>query len=484
VSAAIACSDPRATAAGADVLRGGGTAIDAAVAAALVLFVVEPQSCGPGGDGFLIHVGSDGSVVAVDGSGALPLGLTDEALAERGLDAVPPRGAITATVPGALSLFEYGVARFGSRSLADLAGPAIVMATEGFEVRPTLAVAAARAVGEIGGDPVLGPLYVPDGVPVTEGQIVRNPALASLLVQVSSEGSAALHAGSLGSALVARLAAGGGVLSMEDLAAHSPVPVSPVSAEFRGSTVWELPAPTQGPAVTSALAALERGAVGADDLHGTIEAVRAGMVSAGFDVSTIGQRPPTPAPAKGDTTYIAAIDSYGNGASLITSVFGDFGSHFGVPELGGPIGNRATMMRALRRPLTPGKRPPHTTIPAAVTRDGRLQYVIGVAGGFMQPQAQVQVLVNLLARGMAPQAAIDAPRFKIVLGGGVSLEAGHAGCAAWPDAAARPAGPEGYGACQVAGWRADGVLDAGADPRRGGMALVLAGAENDERRQP
>jgi gamma-glutamyltranspeptidase/glutathione hydrolase len=467
---AIATSDPRATEAGADILRAGGSAMDAAVAAALVLFVVEPQSCGPGGDGFLIHVGADGVPHAVDGSGAVPVGLTEELLRSRGLEGMPPRGALTATAPGAVSLFEYGLQHFGTMSFRDVARAAIGYAADGFMVRPTLAVAAARAAKEIGDDPVLGPLYVPDGVAVVEGDTIVNPALAECLSALASGGSAALHTGALASAVVARIAAGGGVLSADDLASHAPAEFAAMSTTYRGSTVWELPSPTQGPSVLHALERMETAGIGYDDLPGVIEAVRNGMAAAGFDLTGIGARP---SPAKGDTTYIAAIDAEGRGASLITSVFGDFGSHFGIPELGGPIGNRATMFRAVRKPVTPGKKPPHTTIPAAVTRDGRLQYVLGVAGGFMQPQAQVQVLMQMLERGLAPQAAIDEPRFKLVFGGALSLEEGHPLREAMPDAAALPAGPEGYGACQVAGMMADGTVAAGADHRRGGSTTIL-----------
>jgi gamma-glutamyltranspeptidase/glutathione hydrolase len=201
--------------------------------------------------------------------------------------------------------------------------------------------------------------------------------------------------------------------------------------------------------------------------------MRAAMAVAGFDLSQIGARP---APSsKGDTTYIAVVDHDGAAASLITSLFGDFGSHFGVPALGGAIGNRATMLRALRRPMAPGQKPPHTTIPAAVTRDGTLQYVLGVAGGFMQPQAQVQVLIQLLERGMSPQAAIDEPRFRIGFGGTLSLEDGHPLCEAMPDAAAQPPGPEGFGAAQVvAGPDAACGVAAGADRRRGGVAQLVS----------
>ncbi|HEY4333096.1 MAG TPA: gamma-glutamyltransferase, partial [Ilumatobacteraceae bacterium] len=413
-TAAIASSDPRATEAGAAILRDGGSAIDAAVAAALVLFVVEPQSCGPGGDGFLIHVGTDGVPVAIDGSGALPVGLTDAALASAGFETVPPRGALTATVPGATSLFEYGLRHFGTKSLAEVSTAAISLARDGFAVGHTLAAAAARAAAEIGGDPVLGPLFVPGGSPVSIGSVVTNPALAECLTEIATSGTAALHSGDLGRAIVAALRDGGGVLAADDLLTHEPRPIEAASTSFRGSTVWELPSPTQGPSVLEALSRLEANGGGADDWAGVIDAMRAGMIAAGFDLSKIGVRP---SPARGDTTYIAAVDHAGRGASLITSVFGDFGSHFGVPALGGPIGNRATMMRALNRPLTPGKKPPHTTIPAAVTRDGALQFVLGVAGGFMQPQAQVQVLIQMLERGLGAQAAIDQPRFKLLFGG-------------------------------------------------------------------
>ena len=242
------------------------------------------------------------------------------------------------------------------------------------------------------------------------------------------------------------------------------------STDFRGCRVWEFDAPTQGPAVLGALRRLEAASDAVSDWEQAIEAVRAGMIESGFDLASMVVGAPTP--AKGDTTYVAVVDSEHRGASLISSVFGDFGSHFGIPELGGPILNRAAILRPFQREPEPGAKPPHTTIPAAVTRDGSLAYVLGVAGGFMQPQAQVQVLIHLLERGLAPQAAIDQPRFKVVFGGSLSLEAGHPLCGRLPEAAARAPGPEGYGAAHVAGV-VNGDLVAGADHRRhGGVAVV------------
>ena len=413
--AAIATSDPRATAVGAALLAEGASAMDAAAAAALVLFVVEPSQCGPGGDGFLIHVEPGSDPVALDGAGELPLGLTDDALAAAGLDTVPARGPLSCTVPGALGLLEEGLRAFGTRSLGELVAPAVRFAHDGFDVRPTLAAAAGRAAAEIAGDPVLGPLYAPAGRAVAEGDTVRNPVLGDLLAPRRRRGCRMRCT----TARSARRSCAGSV-TVEGCSTPTTSPSTAATgfgrrpATFRGSTVWELPAPTQGPAVLGALAAIEASTTAVEDWAPVVEMMRRAMADAGFDLDHIGARP---SPARGDTTYIAAIDRQGRGASLITSVFGDFGAHFGIPELGGPIGNRATMLRALGRPMAPGTKPPHTTIPAAVTRDGALQYVLGVAGGFMQPQAQVQVLVHLLERGLDPQAAIDQPRFRIGFGG-------------------------------------------------------------------
>jgi gamma-glutamyltranspeptidase/glutathione hydrolase len=473
VSAGIATSDPRATAAGARLLSEGATAADAAVAAALVLYVVEPQSCGPGGDAFMIHVEPGRDPVALDGSGALPIALDDAALAAAGLDTIPARGAASATVPGAMRLLEEALAKFGTRSMVELAAPAVELAANGFEVRPTLANAAVRAAAEIGDDPVLGPLYVPDGIPVAVGDVVVNPALAECLAHVSEHGSSVLHEGELGRAVVARLRSGGGFLSEDDFERHTTAPIGLVATTFRENTVWELAPPTQGISVIYALEAIQRefdAVDSADRWKRVIDLMGEAMATAGFDLREIGARP---TPAKGDTTYIAAVDHQGGAASLITSLFGDFGAHLGIPELGGPIGNRATMLRALRLPMMPGRKPPHTTIPAAVTRDGELQFVLGVAGGFMQPQAQLQILIHMLERGLDPQAAIDAPRFRIGFGGALSLEAGHPLTDTLPEAASRPPGPEGFGAAQVVAVDAEGNVRAGADPRRGGAAQVI-----------
>ena len=458
----VACSDPRASDAGADVLRGGGNAVDAAVAAALVLFVVEPQSCGLGGDAFLLHHAPGGPVLALDGSGAVPAGLTQGQLEDDGLDKVPGTGGRSVTVPGAIGLLEAALERHGTLGVADVMAPAVAFARDGFEVRQTLAVAASRVAGALRVDPVLGPLYTPDGDPVRLGQSVTNPALAHVLEELATAGAAALYGGGIGVSVADRVQAAGGYLTLDDLAAHRTEPVQPESAQFRGREVWELPLPTQGPAVLHALREIEAAGPRADWAH-VVEAVDAGLQSVGFDVRAIVTSRP---PARGDTTFIAAIDGDGIGASLITSVFGEFGSHLGVEALAGPIHNRAAMFRLTLTPPRPGK-PPHTTIPALATRHGELELVLGVAGGLAQPQAQVQILIRMFEEGLAPQEAIDAPRFKIAFGGDLALERGHPLGHRFPDALERDAGQEGYGAAQVAR-QGEGALDAGADARRGG----------------
>ncbi len=469
MTAAAATSDPRATEAAVEMLRSGGNAVDAAATAALVLYVVEPQSCGIGGDGFLLVHRGPGPPVAIDGSGAVPAGLTSAALAADGLDAVPSRGAKTATAPGAVAMLEYALERFGTISLASAIEPARRYAEEGFEVRASLATAAARATAELASEPVLGPLYWLGGTPVVEGAIVANPDLAAALALLAAEGSAAIHGGVLGDAIVDAIAAGDGYLTRADLVDHRTDEVTPGWVDFAGHRMWQLPAPTQGPAVLAALRDLA--AVALPDWEATYRAVAAGLVEAGFDPAAVvvGR----PRPAKGDTTYIAVVDHDGTGVSLITSVFGDFGSHLGVKALGGPIHNRATTFKIAAQPLGPGK-PPHTTIPGLVTdAGGELRAVLGVAGGVMQPQAQVQLAVRTLVEGMAPQDAIDAPRFKICFGGDLALEPGHPLGERYPEALDKNPGPEGFGAAQMVGWH-QGRLLAGADPRRGGHATVIS----------
>ncbi len=468
MTAAVATSDPRATGAAVDVLSAGGNAVDAAVTACFVLYVVEPQSCGVGGDGFMFVHGGTGAPAALDGSGAVPLELTSEGLREAGHDSVPARGGASVTPPGAVALLETALSEHGTISLADAVAPARQHAASGFEVRPTLAATAARSGESLASDPVLGPLYVPGGTPVAEGSTVRNPRLAECLDAIGSAGSRAVLGGPVGAAIVERVRQDGGFLSGVDMARHRTTAVEPGAVDFAGHTVWQMPRPTQGPSVLGALERLQP----ADpvDWEAVLEATSEGMRAAGFDPAAIvvGR----PKPATGDTTFLAVVDHDGTAVSLITSVFGDFGAHLGVDEIGGPIHNRATTLRMLSKEPQPGAKPPHTTIPGLVTRAGRLRCVLGVAGGIMQPQAQVQLIVRMIEEGLGPQEAVDRPRFKVCFGGDLALEPGHELAGEHPAALSRSPGPEGFGAAQVVGWHR-GRLEAAADARRGGSSVVL-----------
>ncbi|MCY3616224.1 MAG: gamma-glutamyltransferase [Acidimicrobiaceae bacterium] len=468
MTAAVATSDPRATDAALEVLRSGGNAVDAAVTACFVLYVVEPQSCGVGGDGFMFVHDGDGSPAALDGSGAVPLELTADRLRELGHEAVPARGGASVTTPGAVALLETALSEHGTIDLPDAVAPARQFARDGFEVRATLASTATRSAQSLVSDPVLGPLYIPGGAPVAEGSVVRNPALAECLVAIAAEGSQAVLAGPIGEAIVARVRQDGGLLSVADLARHETMTAEPGTVEFAEHTVWQMPQPTQGPGVLSALESLTPETP--VDWDAVLEATRQGMRAAGFDPAAIvvGGRPK----ATGDTTFLAVVDGDGQAVSLITSVFGDFGAHLGVAEIGGPIHNRATTLRMLSLEPRPGAKPPHTTIPGLVTRDGRLGCVLGVAGGIMQPQAQVQLIVRMILEGLGPQAAVNRPRFKVCFGGDLALEPGHELAGTHPAALSRSPGPEGFGAAQIVGWHR-GRLEAAADARRGGSATVL-----------
>ncbi len=422
----------------------------------------------PRGDAFLLVAEPGGDVEALDGSGAVPAGLTSAAIAADGLDNVPVRGGRSVTVPGAVGLLEEALRRYGTRTMADLVGPALDLARDGFGARRTLAETSARAATEIAKDPVLGPLYAPDGIPLKIGQVVRNPVLGDLLERLATEGTDEFYRGSIAEAIVARVQDDGGYLSLGDMGAYTTLAVQPQSAMFRGACVWELPLPTQGPAVLAALGAIEPEDASDNDL--VLGAIRDGLRECGIDLDRRPGQPPAAAGPK-DTTYLAVIDGEGRVASMITSIFADFGSHLGIAELGGPIHNRAATFFAMGLSPRPGK-PPHTTIPAIVTRQGTPEYALGLAGGYVQAQVQVQLLIHLLDKGAEPQDAIDAPRMRILFGGEIALEPGHPLALKYPDAVGRPTGAEGYGGAQVAA-NYGGRLRAGADPRRDGSVVEL-----------
>lgn len=458
---AISTSDPRATAIGAEFLASGGNAADAAIAATLALFVLEPHHCGVGGDAFVVWYGpDDAQPMALDGSGAVPEGLAVRAERAdfRRLSGSDPRSV---TVPGALALLETFAAEKASRSWGELVAPAASLASEGFAVRPSLAASIGRTRSRLAADDVMAELFLPAGRPLRTGDRLRLPRLAELLGTISHFGVQEFYQGSLGERLAAQIQAKGGLVSAGDLAAHRTVPMTPISTRFRGHDIWELPLPTQGPAVLAALSELEHESE--SDVLDLRAAMIRGMAAVGIDIAS----PQTSA----NTSHIAVIDGDGAGVSMIASVFTEFGSCLGVDCIGGAVQNRGAGFNLVGRRPSAGK-PPHTTIPAIVTEGGSLRYVLGVVGGLMQTQGQVQLLVNLLDKGMDLSAAVAAPRFRILAGGEVAAEPGNQIELFDTKATTREPGTGGFGCAQVVSLL-NGDLTASADHRRGGGAMVI-----------
>jgi gamma-glutamyltranspeptidase / glutathione hydrolase len=465
--AVIATSQPLATTAGLAVLQHGGNAIDAAVTAAAVLNLVEPHMTGMGGDLFaLFWSAREKRLVALNASGRSGSLMTREALLQKGHSSVPLFGAEPITVPGALSGWAALLEQYGSISLADALAPAIRLAEEGFPVSPIIAGQWAEAVERLAQDAGARATYLIDGTRAPKpGEWFRNPDLAASFRLVAKDGPAVLYGGALGRKIVERVKQLGGFLTLEDLAAQRVEWVTPISASFRGHTVWELPPNNQGVAVLEMLRILEpydlkaMGHNSAAYLHHLIEAKKLAYADLArwvgdpaamtidprrlLDERFIAARralldphhaaehvEPGAAATASETIYLAAADSAGNMVSFINSNYEEFGSGVVVPGTGFVLQDRGagfTLQPGLPNTVGPHKRPFHTLIPAFVTRPGPAGeepwLAFGVMGGAIQPQGHVQVLLNLLEFGMDLQQAIDAPRFRHYQGLRVALEA-------------------------------------------------------------
>ncbi|HEX9726986.1 MAG TPA: gamma-glutamyltransferase [Gemmatimonadales bacterium] len=513
----IATSQPLATAAGLAVLQRGGNAIDAAVTAAAVLNLVEPHMTGIGGDMFaLLWSARERRLVGLNASGRSGSRMTREALADRGLDAVPLFGAAPITVPGALSGWVALLERYGTITLAEALQAAIRLAESGFPVSPIIAGQWAEEVERLRADDGARATFVIDGMRAPlAGEWFRNPDLAASFRLIADSGPGALYGGALGRTIVDRVQRLGGFLTLDDLARHEPVWVEPMSVPFRGHTVWELPPNGQGVAALEMLRILEpydlksMGHNSALYLHHLIEAKKLAFADLGrwvgdpdamtaaparllendfIDARRAALDPhraatrvdPGSAMTSSETIYLAVADADGNMVSFINSVYWAFGSGVVAPGTGFALQNRGAgfaLEPGLPNTLAPRKRPFHTIIPAFVTRpgpDGEQPWLaFGVMGGAIQPQGHVQVLLNLLEFAMDLQDAIDAPRFRHFDGVRVGLEAPipaavrAALTAMGHEVVALPPGDAG-GAQAVMrlarGWAA------GSDPRKDGMA--------------
>ncbi len=454
-SAVVATSQPLASAAGLEILRRGGNAIDAAVAAAAVLSVTEPHMTGIGGDMFaIVWLAKEQKLVALNASGRAGSLMTRATLQARGFRAGSQQGVMSVTVPGALAGWDKLVRTHGRRTLAQALQPAIGYARDGFPVSPIIASQWAEETAFLQRDSAAAAAYLPGGRAPKAGEWFRNPDYARTLKTIADSGIGTFYGGSLGKRIVSRIAALNGFVTLDDLRRNAPNWVTPISVPFKGYRVWELPPNNQGIAVLEMLRILEpydllaMGHNSPTYLHHLIEAKKLAyadldrfvgdadhldmpadaMLTDAFiaerrshiDATRAQERvDPGPLRTKSETVYLTVADAEGNMVSFINSIYDSFGSGIVVPGTGFALHNRgASFTLAEGRPNTvaPGKRPFHTLIPGFVTQtvNGREQAYMsfGLMGGGVQAQGHVQFLLNHFVFGMDVQASIDAPRFR------------------------------------------------------------------------
>ena len=515
----VAASQPLAAQAGLQMLLAGGTAADAAVATAAALVVVEPMSTGIGGDAFaLVYDAGTGAVRALNGSGRAPQALTRDLIAARGHTEMPLLGWLPVTVPGAVAAWADLLAAHGRMTLAEVLAPAIRYAEAGFAVSETIARGWAHLAPKIAQQAAAARTYLIDGKPPLVGTVVRQPGLARSLRLIAEHGAAAMYTGELAQAIVAASEREGGVLALEDLAAHTSTWQDPLRVRYRDVEVLQCPPNGQGIVALMALGILDGLDLAAHPagspaaLHLQIEALRLAFADAAAyvadpamasvpvelllsDANTARRRalidpahamtrvPITPLPGGHDTVYFSIVDAAGNAVSFINSLYYGFGAGVVAGETGICMQNRGAgfvLDAAHPNALEPGKRPYHTIIPGMALRDGRLWASFGVMGGFMQPQGHVQTLVNLIDYRMNAQEALDAPRFELIepyrAQKSVALEYGApmraALAALGHDIAADRSEQFGFGGGQIITVDAHGVRCGGTDPRKDGSVVA------------
>jgi gamma-glutamyltranspeptidase/glutathione hydrolase len=520
-----ATSQPLATAAAIRVLQEGGNAIDAAIAANAVLGVVEPMSCGLGGDLFaIVWDAKSRKLYGLNASGRSPAASTIELFRSKGMKDMPVHGPLSWSVPGCVDGWDQLRRKFGSRSLAELLAPAIHYASDGFPVSEIIAADWHGAERELAKIPTSAACFLPGGHAPERGTIFRNPALARSLRAIAEGGRDAFYRGPLAETIVSYSHSVGGLFESGDFAEHTSTWVDPVSTNYRGYDVWELPPNGQGIAALQMLNLLEpydlrsMGFGSTEALHLMIEAKKLAyedrakyycdmaksrvaveeLISKAYaarrgkliDPARANPHPTAGDPFQADTIYLTVVDKDFNAVSLIQSNFHGFGSYHVPGDLGFPLQNRGCLFaldETHANCLAPGKRPFHTIIPAFITRDGKPWLSFGLMGGDMQAQGHVQMVCNLIDFGMDVQEAGDAPRFRHFGsseptgqpadgGGSVGLESGFS-----PEVRRAleakghhlaPATPGSYGGYQAI--RIDlehGVLIGGSDPRKDGGAM-------------
>ena len=507
----IASVNPLASAAGLRVLREGGNAMDAAIAAGAVLTVVEPWSGQLGGDAFLLVASADrGTVTAINGSGASPHQCTIDRYLPLGR--IPEYGWLAATVPGIVDAWQVAVERFDTRSLGALLEDAIAYAEAGFPLTARQARNNAAMAPIAAEFPETRAVFFPDGRPPAAGFRLAQPDLARTLRTIQAEGAAAFYRGSIGRAIVAASDRGGGLFSERDLAEHRTDVLDPIQATYRGWTVLEQPPVSQGLIVLIALKILEEldaSSDPADRVHLQVEAHKLALTErlnhvgdpafspAAIDHMISAERGRTLArridsrhaaalqqePAgHPDTTYLCVVDEARNVVSYIHSLYAGNGVVAG--DTGILLNNRMgcfSLDPKSPNQLAPGKRPVHTLNSWMLLQNGRPQVVGGTPGSFWQVQTNLQLISNLIDLGMPVQAAIDAPRW--TMGGQTSWSDSSLSLEArFGDAVMHSLRQRGHRVQSIGDWAAGGaaeviriegeMLTGGGDPRPGTSSIL------------
>jgi gamma-glutamyltranspeptidase / glutathione hydrolase len=457
----VATSQPLASQVGIEVLKRGGNAVDAAIAMAAMLNVTEPMMTGIGGDMFaLVYWAKTKELKGLNASGRAPRSLSPEYFSKNNIKQIPLRGMGSITVPGAFDGWTTLLDKYGTMKLADLLAPAIDYAENGFPVMEKTAEDWNAEVAVLKRTPASSENYLVNGRAPRAGEIFRQPNLARTFRTLAAGGRDAFYKGPIAKAIADYMRANGGFITLEDLAATKSDWVEPISTNYRGYQVYEIPPNGQGITALITLNILEGfdlaalHSQSAQYYHTLIEATKlafadrnryiadptvskvpvAELLSKEYAAkrrSLIDSKKAFDSPPAGeinlgsDTTYFTVVDKDGNAVSFINSLFDAFGSGIVAGDTGIVFQNRGTAFSLdPKHPnvLAPGKRPFHTIIPAMVFKDDQLFMSFGVMGGAIQPQGHVQVLVNLIDLKLGLQEAIDAPRYRITTGRNVLLE--------------------------------------------------------------
>ena len=512
---AMACtSNPLASVTAIDVLKGGGNAVDAAIAASAVLCVVEPESTGIGGDCFaLIAPHGGGEIIAYNGSGRAPAAATPEWYAERGIDAIERATPHAVTVPGAIDAWCRLIEDHGTMSLDELLAPAVRLARDGYPIHSRVATDFARQTEFLAGNPTAAEIFLPGGVPPRTGSLHHQPRLADTLELIGRQGRDGFYRGPVADDIVTLLADLGGLHTLDDFATAGGEYVTPISTEFRGHGVFECPPNGQGVTALEMLNILAEFDFGAmaplsvERLHIEIEATRLAYRDRDDHLAdpaqvevpvermlsqararelageirmdrAMGPLSPAPIPAGSDTVYLCVVDEDLNAVSFINSLFYNFGSGLVGPKSGVVLHNRG--MGFVLKPghpncIAPGKRPLHSLIPGMLTRDGQTVMPFGVMGGQYQAVGHAHLISNLFDFGLDVQEAIDLARVFAVPDGEVEVESGVPsktvkGLRKLGHQTGSPEKPIGGGQAILID-RESGVLTGGSDPRKDGCAI-------------